>query len=133
MQIFTFHYAVVTRLGTTSGILFNKMYLFHHGVGTASAVGAIASQSSAYAIFFHAFAECSTIFFSLGWFLKKVHGKSSTLYKICSILFTMTFIFNQVPACYMVHPCCLPSTCSLSHCQWVKSWICLTSIGCISS
>ena len=47
-------------------ILFNKMYLFHHGVGIASAVGAIASQSSAYTLFFRASAECSNIFFSLG-------------------------------------------------------------------
>ena len=78
------------------GILFDKMYLFHHSVGIASAVGVIASQSSAYTLFFRVLPEVSNIFLNLGWFLKKVYGKSSPAFTVSAALFALTFICSRI-------------------------------------
>ena len=95
------------------GILFDKVYLFHHGVIIASAVSCVASQSSAYTYFFRSCAESSNIFLHLGWFLKKVHGKSSAAFHLCAVLFASTFIFSRIlvlPAYYINYLHALQST-----------------------
>ena len=95
------------------GILFDKMYLFHHGVAIASAVGVVASHSSAYAFFFRTSVESSNVFLKLGWFLKKVYGKSSTAFLLCAVLFTITFIFSRIlvlPGYYIKYLHALRST-----------------------
>ena len=95
------------------GILFDKLILFHHSAIIVSTVGVVASQSSAYFTVFRACSESSNFFFSLGWFLKKVYGKSSTVFKISSILFTLTFIFSRIivlPGFYIKYMRALQST-----------------------
>ena len=95
------------------GVLFDKVYLFHHGVAIASAVGVVASQSSAYTFFFRFCVECSNIFLYLGWFLKKVHGKSFTGFLLCAVLFTLTFILSRIlvlPGYYINYLHALQST-----------------------
>ena len=94
-------------------ILFDKVYLFHHGVAIASAVSVVASQSSAYTFFFRSCVESSNMFLHLGWFLKKVHGKSSTGFLLCAVLFTLTFIFSRIlvlPGYYINYLHALQST-----------------------